>query len=506
MTVAFIPNALLSPREFADREGEAMLGDTRGEQFLTSRLRILVPDDGWYTFTRMAILYSHRLYVNGEFVTEIGSPGDSPATDTPDRGRITFTAQAVDGVIEIVQQSSNFVHRLGGWHHTWAMGACNALLDEVLVADFQVTIIMGGIFVLFLILMLLSYMLRGNNHGTLYCALFCLVWFLRLGVTGGVVFTVLAPWMNWFMKFRIDYITVPLAASLILAIVTTLFPGVLHKYFVRGFYALAASLVIVYLFADTILMSHIKQISYIPYGLTMVVVVVSLFVKVRKVNMGQGLFIIGLMAFIFASVMDILQLLISDYLPSVELSGVAMLIFALCKASAVFVATMRKIDAAKEAKEAAQHREMAILNDLIDQMTTMTANHQQGDIDAQIDTTRFEGAHKAVAQGVNEMTGAYVTHITELGAVLENFGAGDFNTVYNPLPGKKSFLNNAVENLRKNLKDIDGEIETLSHAAVKGHLSIRANPEGFKGDWKKLLVGCITKLGVEKIQDKCSQK
>jgi len=87
------------------------------------------------------------------------------------------------------------------------------------------------------------------------------------------------------------------------------------------------------------------------------------------------------------------------------------------------------------------------------------------------------------------MVGDYVKHISDLGAVLGKFHAGDFNTPYDELPGKKIFLNKAVETLRKNLKNIDAEIETLSKAAVKGKLNARANPDSFEGDWKTLLIG-----------------
>ncbi|MCL2249386.1 MAG: hypothetical protein FWC13_08950, partial [Oscillospiraceae bacterium] len=107
----FIP-ALLAPPEFAAREGEAVLRDPRPERYLTSRMTILVPDDyTWYTFTRVSLYASHRLYVNGQFMLEIGSPSADRNLDVPQTSRITFTAQPVDGVIEIVQQASNWVHR-----------------------------------------------------------------------------------------------------------------------------------------------------------------------------------------------------------------------------------------------------------------------------------------------------------------------------------------------------------------------------------------------------------
>ena len=134
---AIIPDTLLSPEEFAARESEAFVGDPRAISYLTSRLIVLVPEDGWYTFTRLSIPYSQRLYVNGKLMLEVGQPSADPHTARAATARIMFTAQAVEGVIEIVQQSSNHMHRRSGLHHNWYMGAGNAIINEVRTSDIQ---------------------------------------------------------------------------------------------------------------------------------------------------------------------------------------------------------------------------------------------------------------------------------------------------------------------------------------------------------------------------------
>jgi len=130
-----------------------------------------------------------------------------------------------------------------------------------------------------------------------------------------------------------------------------------------------------------------------------------------------------------------------------------------------------------------------VLNNLCDDMTEMSRAHNAGDMDAVIDEGRYGGAFMDVAQATNEMVASYTKHMLDICRVLEEFGAGDFAVEYAQLPGKKAQTNTAVENIRKNLKDVDGEIETLSNAAVDGRLSVRANPSKFEGDWEKLLNG-----------------
>jgi len=348
--VEFISNALLNPEEFASREDEAVFGFTRGEMFLTSRMRILVPSDGWYTFSRPSLDYSHRLYVNGEWLLDIGSPGDSRGTDIPNTGRITFTVAAIDGVIEIVQQSSNFVHRQGGHHQDWFMGIGNTLANDARSADLQASITMGSYLVLFLLFALLFFML-GQNRATLYCALFCLMWFMRIGVTGGRVFTVLLPWLDWHAKFRIEYISIPVAAILTLAIVDVLFPKVLHKIVLRAVYIVSAGFILLYLFANTVFMSHAIIVSYAIFGIVVIYLLVRFGVKVRKVNMGQGIFLVGLLLFILSAVLDTFYFTFDGFISiPYQLTGVSMLLFVLCKATAVFMETMREVEEAKEAE------------------------------------------------------------------------------------------------------------------------------------------------------------
>jgi signal transduction histidine kinase len=98
--------------------------------------------------------------------------------------------------------------------------------------------------------------------------------------------------------------------------------------------------------------------SYYVFG-AMIIYVLSCFaIKVRKINIGQGIFIGGLVFFLFSAVMDVFYFTFDDLLisPPFQLTGVAMLLFALCKATAVFLDTMREV---AEAKQAEQRLEIA---------------------------------------------------------------------------------------------------------------------------------------------------
>ncbi|MCL2605444.1 MAG: GGDEF domain-containing protein [Defluviitaleaceae bacterium] len=350
--ISYIPDALLCPVEFARREHEAVTGIVNRERAATSRLTILLPDDGWYTLSRPSLYFGARIYVNGELLLEIGSPHEDRAANIPDTGRIAFTARPIDGVIEIVQQSSNHVHRGTGEHYNWTVGRGTALLDENRVSDFQDTIMMGAFFALALALLPLAYFLKAHSRGIMYCMMFCLVCFFRIGVIGGSVFTVLMPWLDWHVKYKVEYITVPLAAVLAAAIVPTLFPNVLHKVFYRVFYALMGSLIAVYLFGGTLFISYVKLGSYLIYGAVILYILICFVVKVRKVNVSQAFFFAGVLVFMVSSVLDILYFTLPFF--SVRFSGLGMFFFAICKVSAVFIATVNEFEATRERERIAR--------------------------------------------------------------------------------------------------------------------------------------------------------
>ena len=351
--VAYIPNALLTPDEFRLHEDEAVYGPTDFEQYLTSRIIILLPDDGWYSFFRTSIDYSQRLYINGEWVLDIGVPGDSKKTSVPDTGIIAVTIKAENGAIEIVQQSSNFVHREGGGHKNWLMGVGDELTKYNRSRDITASFIgMGGLFMLFIIFLLLYFMLR-INRAPLYFSLFCLMWFLRIGVGYNKLFTDLWPWLGWYAKFRIEYIAVPVTAILILALINTLFPGVLHKTAMRILHTFSAVFIVLFLFADTIFMSQAMYICYAVYAIGSIYVIIRFLMKIklRSIHRGQGVFLISITFYLIITLNSILT-----YATSIRLSSAiptqsnALIYFALLEAVAIFITVMKEVEDAKQAE------------------------------------------------------------------------------------------------------------------------------------------------------------
>ena len=129
------------------------------------------------------------------------------------------------------------------------------------------------------------------------------------------------------------------------------------------------------------------------------------------------------------------------------------------------------------------------LSGLIDEMNTMSSEHEKGEIDVVVNESRFEGAYKEMAHGVNTMVGAHIAVKKKAMAIFSEFGEGNFEAKMELLPGKKRFINDTIENVRGNLKELISDVESLSNAAVQGSLDSRADVYKHKGDFQKIVSG-----------------
>jgi methyl-accepting chemotaxis protein len=131
----------------------------------------------------------------------------------------------------------------------------------------------------------------------------------------------------------------------------------------------------------------------------------------------------------------------------------------------------------------------ANLKGLIAEMNRMSAEHEQGDIDAVIEASRFKGDFATMARGVNEMVGAHIAVKKQAMAVFAEFGRGNFEAPMPLLPGKKRFINDTIEQVRANLRALIADTGMLVKAAVDGKLGVRADAAKHAGDYRRIVQG-----------------
>ena len=131
----------------------------------------------------------------------------------------------------------------------------------------------------------------------------------------------------------------------------------------------------------------------------------------------------------------------------------------------------------------------ANLQGLIAEMNHMSEEHDKGDIDVFVAADGFRGDFGVVARGVNTMVANHIAVKKKAMACIKELGEGNFEAPLEHFPGKKAFINDTIENLRRNLRDIIGEVQRLITAATAGHLSQRGDDKRFVGDFAAMIAG-----------------
>ena len=129
------------------------------------------------------------------------------------------------------------------------------------------------------------------------------------------------------------------------------------------------------------------------------------------------------------------------------------------------------------------------LDALLKEMAHMAHQHDSGDIDVYIDSNKFQGAYKDVAEGINRMVGGHIQIKKKAMACVAEFGRGNFEAPLEKFPGKKAFINDTIEQVRANLKALIQDSDVLVQAALAGKLSTRADASKHGGDFRKIVEG-----------------
>ena len=365
--VEYVPRALLTPEEFS-RSDAVMLGTVPdGTAYLTSRIRILVPEDGFYGIAGWMADYGSRLNVNGEWLADSGKPADSKDENIAKRFFIQFTARSQDGVIEIVQQSSNFVFRSNSVQGGWLVGSPAAVAQAVAAMEYS-GIIAIGLYIALGLVHLLLFLLVPRYRVNLWGALLCLLWVLRTGILRAPAVHALLPDLLWGVDLRIEYLTVVAAVVPIGELYNSFFPGMLSRrgrslaYGFQGVFAAA------YLLMDTLTMSRTiflylaSAVWYIAY------VFISFKRKVKKPDFKQKLSICGLFFILAGVVLDSLHSSIGVAMPFMHdvVTETALAVFSFFQMAAMLLGTMEEMAAAREAE-----RRLIVENEALDRLNRL---------------------------------------------------------------------------------------------------------------------------------------
>ncbi len=141
------------------------------------------------------------------------------------------------------------------------------------------------------------------------------------------------------------------------------------------------------------------------------------------------------------------------------------------------------------------HKVTASFNHIMDSISKMAENHDLGEIDHRINENDFSGTFKNVASAINQMVSGHIETKKLAMSCVQEIVNGNFDADIQRLPGKKVFINEAIDAMRGAIKSVNTEVMDLTKFAMAGDLSKKINTDKYKGDWADLMAGLNNVLG-----------
>ncbi|MCL1786994.1 MAG: sensor histidine kinase [Defluviitaleaceae bacterium] len=356
--VLYIPDALVSPMDFARMENQAKVGSPDNLSVVTSRMRVYTACCSWYTFSNLLDGYAHRIYVNGEWMLDVGTFGTTPETSRPGTARVVFTAQPIGGVIELVIQSLTYLHRVDNLGSYWYVGD-QGLISNVRRIDFVSSLVLGCFLALFIVYMML-YFLRRDYLANLYIALFSLISLLRFGVREPSIFSAVFAQLSWYAEYRLEYLTVSVMGWLLTAVAAELLPTIIPKYFRVVLYTASFIFSVIFLLGDVNLINNIILYCYIFYMAAILYEMIqglyTIIKNFRKINLEQSILILGFALLLFSVLYSygnysgVNTIPVYATLSTMKISLIVHVLFCFFLAAAVFIANTKDMENAKAAE------------------------------------------------------------------------------------------------------------------------------------------------------------
>ncbi len=321
----YIEGKILTPKEFEEETEEVKIGSPKSSPVNTSKITLIMPDNSPYTIMGISYDYAERIYINGELYGEIGTIATSENEAKPGYEYLKFTVTPQNGIIEIVRQSNNFVHRDNGVATHILIGKPN-LMNQIYAKEYGITGVIIGLFFTIAISHIFLFYIFKKHKAHLYFAVLCITWGIRMGVTGTKVFNEWFSFLPWEFMFRLEYMTVPVTCAMILLVSNEIYPSALPKMFLHTFVGGFLLYAVCCLFVPTIPLSYSMIgvqaaliVGSIVLTICVIIKTINLIYK-REITIKHTVYLISLLPFVFAAVHDAL------YYNSILIFGVSVLL------------------------------------------------------------------------------------------------------------------------------------------------------------------------------------
>jgi two-component system, sensor histidine kinase ChiS len=313
----------------------------------TYRLRILLPEgENLYGMRIENIRSAHKLFVNGELVSQRGVPGLSKAAtapaNTPYVARIMAKQQ---GELELVIHAANYHYgAIGGIFRSIEFGQLADIYyknEQTKASDSSNIRLFVGLGVMLLILFAFRRQSVELGFFGLLFLLFTVYWLSH----GSKILFVTFPDMPYVWQTRTQTLTPIACAYIYVLFIRTLFPAYCSKLVIRAGTLAAIGLALIVLVAEESVFTQMETLI-VGYGLTMTAYMLTVMVRGTLAKADEPLYTLaGALCMIQYALFEGLSFLNLHHtdLPPIEIA-----IFVICMAMLItkrFFLTLRKVEA-----------------------------------------------------------------------------------------------------------------------------------------------------------------
>ncbi len=138
------------------------------------------------------------------------------------------------------------------------------------------------------------------------------------------------------------------------------------------------------------------------------------------------------------------------------------------------------------------------IGQVVDMISSLTydLNHSceqsaNGKIRPEIDTDKYEGEYKKVAESVLSIYEMVENDFRDVIEAYNKLGEGDFSHQLRELPGEKIVFNESYNLLKDNIESVVNDIALLIDSANKGSLDVSIDMDRYDGEWKELIINLM---------------
>ncbi len=284
---------------------------TEGAQgdYGTLRMELRMPPGEVYAIAAKNPSYAQRLFIDGKEYTAIGVPGNSAETVVPKTARFVEAFMPQGETTEIIFHYSNFVHADGGGLYPMDIGTVTSIVRNEQLTTIRTTAVAAALIAIMLFFFGLFLFFKRYKY-LLWFSLLCGC--IALRVVGSGLLTLLLPGLSWYLEIRLSYIETCLMALFAALYITSLFPGVVNKWAVRGFTLFCGGCVLFISLAPTTVFTRYPvelSLAYMGFVVYLLLMVLWRFLRGTLTfalsKSERRLLLIGLLLFALLSAADI---------------------------------------------------------------------------------------------------------------------------------------------------------------------------------------------------------